>query len=502
MIELRLFDTGRVNADNLEFYRESLSIINEYLGVGKHSELIERLIESVKVEYTKNASSETSLLNEIETEISNIENSSIRGCYDEFEGGLYCNQHDKIDYVNFANRKSSFIKAIRNLILKFVQLGKRNVNIDKKMLSLYHIHTHLIELSMDTDKPIHARLREFLNINFTLKPDDLLGNLLRGNYVLIMKSFPELETAIAEYIEIKTQNISLSEWERKHNINIQVKNILLGRYKNFSNKTEEFLYKTEHGIFSDETDIFIEAIQGNFTSIIKNLMKDDNSALSYIRLIYLLVSPANLTICDFEKCFEVIFKDLYKFDNLLALGLLSYSRKCSFYFENLIDDFKIQNNIDRFIEYATENELYYLNLVRRYEKELIVLENFDCLCKFIIKYDLDDLELSRMAVSYFIDNFSNYSADIQYPLRGIFRFVDLIRCLKFLDEENLVFLINSRYFDYYISEISSSIISRSDASERLCFYLIEMLFKYENRTGISTKIIKSRIAQKLSSDQY
>lgn len=497
MLKLEKINLDDMKIEDIVFLKETIRLLHSYLGNGPSVNLIETLIENAKNKFIcKNSSSETSLLNEIETEISNIENNSVKGSFVNQDFDIF-SEHSNL----ILNKELIFIKGIRNLILSRLKAVKKCnfYNNWKKILIFYHVNIHLIELSL-SDKSLSDKLREFLNVNFTLKNNDLIRHLLRGNFKHVKRDFPELTLTLEEYENYKLNSSDSDSWESKLFLPLELKNILKGKYINFNNKTEEFLYKLDHNIKFNYTDFFIEVINSNYEPIFENL-NINSSVNSWLKIICLIVNPKNSKFETFEKCFENIFYEIYNLDNLLGFEFLSFSKKCSFYFYSLVDDISLNNqNVENLIDFAIRNNFDYSKITNRYCKILLDLKDFIYLSDFIVMHNLDGIECSKEFLLFFINNFKNYCRFIKKPFSKLFRFVELMINLQNLDEENLNFLINSKYFDFFVHEISNSIISRDDLSEELSFNLIEKLFEYEKRTGVLTKGIKLKVALKLSSD--
>lgn len=398
-----------------------------------------------------------------------------------------------IIHADVTNQASAFrrrlIGELRVAVLMCLSLAKK---CDRTVLRRYHFYTHLMELGMDIQKSMCQKLREILNTNFALHPNDVIGHACRGNYEEIARYNSMLMSTYEEPDRIHTTKAS-GTWEKKSGMPRGLSEILSGQYKGFGNRLEEHCYKLLHGMESSYSDDYTRILQGNFESLVQ-------SQKGWLKLGALMATARNASLREYESCFECLFHETFELDFKIGLEYLSYSRKCVFYFDSLVD--KVPQDaisIGTLLSLARINGLDLTGLVRRYGGILQESKEYEELCNLVLKYSISDFGYSRDSMVYFIKNFPRLRplAAKCFKTHAAGMFIASMSSMESLEEELLHKVLESKYFSWFYDEITDSILRRGDVSDELMLSLIGRLLETESRTSTSTRDAKARVMEKL-----
>ncbi|KAM0681678.1 hypothetical protein GINT2_000192 [Glugoides intestinalis] len=390
------------------------------------------------------------------------------------------------------DQKIIFLEELRILILNIMQIVEPPC---RKTLQRYHFFIHLLELSIDKKKTDYLKINEFLNANFAIDSTDLILNACRGNYGTLSELQPELSSAIEELQHLRMKKAGKDMfliWKEKYGVSNLLFKIFTGEYRDFTNSLEEYCYFLHHGIEYNCTDEISRIIRGDVAPM--HMLEP-----GLLKLVFLLVYPLP-EISKYEKCFEQLFQETFDMDCLIGLEFLSFSRKCAFYFEHLIN--KIPLNcvmVESLMRFATKNSLNKDLMIKRFSHYLQDHGSYDQLCRFVLNNSIYDFNYTKEFMEFFVKNFNRYkefASDKIMNDPGI-SFISKIGILDTLDETSLKELFKSKYFLFFSDQIIHFISTKVDLDERLILELMNHLFNFEIRLGLSFKDHKTALAHKL-----
>lgn len=459
--------------ENTMFYIETLKIIDTYLGrlpEDTPRSSLQHFIQKHCADAKPSRPNDTA-------------NTDKKGLLDGTGAGETC--------PSSVSKKQALVVGLRAVILTCMSLAKGR---SKSSLREYHLYVHLVELGLDDQKTMYQKLSEFLNTNFALRPSNVAGHACRGNYEEIVKHSPTLAPAFEEYGHMLHDEETLEAWRKKFSVPDCVFKVVSGLYKDFGSKLEEHCYKLLNGLNSNYSDEFTMILQGNFELLAKDCK-------GWVRLVVLMVTTKHMPLREYELCFEHMFHETFDFDFNVGLLCLSYSRKCVFYFNVLLDKIQLDNqSVESLLEFAHKNRLDTSSLVRRYGETLQGTGRYEQLCRFALRHPDCVFEYSKDTMLYFIRNFPRL-----YPLaaegfeaHSCGLFITSMGSIGCLDERLLQRVLESKHFDWFFEEIAGTILERDDVSDTLMLDLLRRVLEAESRTGASARDIKARIAQKLA----
>lgn len=472
--------------EDIMFYTETLKLIKIYLQTISFKNSSESLQNFIKLLNKSNINIETGDaidLSSIECcEVDNIKKEHIKNISS-------MNIGFRIVKTPNINQKILFLNELRILILTALQIVNQTT---KARLQRYHLYLHLLELSLDNQKSKSQKIIEFLNANFALDSDDIIGHAIRGNYGTVIDIAPEYSIAIEE---IRNKSLSREEikiLKKKYKIPDLIIEIITGNYKDFKNSLEKDNYFVFHELEDSVSSPLLKIFDGD-NSLLAN--QDD----CFIKLMFLLTNPVN-DLRIFENQFEKLFFETFYSDPFLGLEFLAFSRKCSFYFEYLIAEIPLNNiTTESLIRFAIKNELNKDILIDKYAYILQDRNDYEQLCKFILNYKIVSFDFKKESLEYFIDHFDNIKLFIPNEMLNSETMVFLknLNEISTVEESITLEIFCSKYFLWFIDRIFDSLLKRENIEEKTIFKLINILYEYETQKGIILKEYKTILAKLL-----
>lgn len=382
--------------------------------------------------------------------------------------------------------RGEFLEEMRILVLSLIPAVEKE---SKNTLQIYHLFLHLLELLLDHRKFKHKKISEFLNTNFSLDSDDLIGHACRGNYGMLINMKPELGPFLEE-LQVHGR-IGSEALQRKYGISDALMNIVTGKFTDFRNTLEEDCYFIFHNIRSESSSELLKVFDGKLEIFLHH---DD----SFLRLMFLLAYPG-AKLRDVEKCFEELFFETFDDDYLMGLEFLAFSRKCHFYFEYLVE--KIPLNcvaIESLIKFSTRNNLKKDLMMSNFGYYMQEQMDYDQLCRFILTNKIRSFKYEKKFMEYFIDNFDRFRFFVTDEMSEdcAIQFINNMSNISFADEHALQCIFTSEYFFTFVDRIINSLSLRDDLGEQLIWELINKLFENEKQFGVPLKKYKAILAKK------
>lgn len=478
-IELKKVDNSMAMIKNPMFYTEFLRSVKAYL----HSYSFKSPVEALEAFSKMHINNSIAYRNWDSIEENPINNEKVK------EKGDF---HHGCNFTVCEDQKINFLEELRILILNIIQIVEPPY---RKTLQRYHFFIHLLELSLDKKKTGYMKINEFLNANFAIDSADLILNACRGNYGVIAEFRPELSSALEELQHLRAKKVGKEEfliWKEKYGVSNLLFKILTGEYRDFTNSLEEYCYFLHHGIEYKCTDDIVRIICGDIRPM-------HTLEPGLLKLVFLLVYPSP-EISKYERCFETLFQETFDMDCLIGLEFLSFSRKCAFYFDYLIN--KITLNcvmVESLMRFATKNSLCKDFIIKRFSHYLQDHRCYEQLCRFVLNNSIYDFAYKKEFMEFFIKNFTRFrefASDKMMKDPGIF-FISKISNLECLDESSIKELFKSKYFPFFSDQIIHFITTKEDLDEKTILEFINSLFDFESKLGISFKDHKTALAQKL-----
>lgn len=409
-------------------------------------------------------------------------------------------QPSRIEYRKInKERLKLFVDDLRVLVLT---CKHKSVGEWRNRLKFYNIFLHLLSLSFDDNKTLYLKLKEFLDENFALDPEDIIGNLCRINYQPLTDKNPKYLEALEEFNHINADESKLKIWQKAYNVPNTILKVLQGKYKNFDNRLEEYCYHLFHNIESDYTDDFVQILKGQYQNLSNSRIftyYDDN----VLKLICYFIDPKNVSIRDFERCFENIFHLIFDLDYHTGMEYLAFSPKCAFYFDSLIEIIPLNSlTVETLLRYAEYNQISNVKLLESYGQILHSKKDFEQLARFVISNSVKKFDYSKEFIDFFIDNFDKYRAfiSLQHQENPVINFIyamSISKHLECLEDDILKVLLNFDFFSWYFRDTVEIFIKQPNLNERIAFELIQKLFQIEAKLGISTKEYRHILALKI-----
>ena len=461
---------GKTPVECLAFYSETLRLIKFYINC-LSNEAPPALALSSFIQKYKDRNSEDSII------YSNIQT---------------CKIDYKENYKDVINSQKQLIFLEELRILTLVTIPSVNKN-SKKVLQRYHIFLHLFELSIQNSKTKYQKVQEFLETNFSIDKNCIIANACRGNYGKVIELQPSLESAIEELYKIDKMNKKdVFAWKKRHFIDDLLATVLTGKFRNFSNRYEEYCYHLFHNIPSNFSDSLLDILDGNF-----EIMKNEPSG--WLQLIYFL-TIGNGSLKECERCFEKMFLESFNSDFLTGLYFLSFSRKCEFYFSYLLDLIPLNClTVESLIRFSMKNKLKKDLIIDRYSDYLQKEGKFEQLCRFILNHGTINFVYTKEFMTFFINNFDKFRPFIKEEIKddATINFICRMSSLDTICEQFISFLFFAKYFEWYCEEIIISLSKRCDLSDKIILEAINTVFELERSKGVSLNHLKSILAQKL-----
>lgn len=420
-----------------------------------------------------------------------------------------------VSYEKFLSdeRKILFVEEIRSLLLS--TLIKRDV-VGRSTLKTYHMYAHLAELSLSRDKSLFEKVNEFLNTNFKLRNDDILGHALRGNFGEIIRCMPGLTVSIEELLQIlrtsprdygsgngnahptgaedSERRTRIAEWIRRHEMDGGFYQIFCGEYVDFSDGMEracyELAYKGETTVRHD----FLEILGGDLSVLL-------NRASGWLKLFILLMMTDDFVeLREFEKLFEELFAEIFDLDYLTAFDYLSYSRACEFHFYRVLDCIPLNGpTAESLIRYAFKNRIDPTRLQHKYAAALQSESKYDHLCRFILTYSIRGLRYSRDFVTYFVRNFEKLKflkeKDFLNDAQNLF--IYKMANIHETSHEDILFLMSHGYGQWFTVQIIERILDFDEKDEKMLASALVFLLNSGEMDGTLFKDLKCRIIDKI-----
>lgn len=538
--------------EDVVFYTETLRIISFYLRTfcdGIPVKSLQYFVKNIRKSSTKDVGDET------------IDEESIRGFIQEYSRYSRCSNNSKnmdtglstvfnalkqLGHVSGSQlhsngKRYSFVEEIRCLIL--TTLMRRNVK-GRTLLKKYHLYVHLMELYFMEDRTLFEKVNDFLNINYKIDDDDILGHAKRGNFGEIIKIRPELNRAIEEFILILRKNNSnnnndsnnndnnidiitvyLKDWKLKYNIDESLFNILNGKFSDFSNELEEFCYNLALKKNVTIKNEFIDILNGDFSWII-------NNTTGWMQLIALFVSDIPVTLNDFEKAFKILFLETFDLDYQLSLGFLSYLRASTFHFNLVINKIPLNNlSVESLIRFTQRNNIDNTLLIHKYANILQDSGTYSDLCKFMITHSVCDFNYKKEFCIYFVNEISAFTRLMQNSFLSdtenrfvhyMGKVLEMYNMLKYCDassdsiklepienkpelknthdiEDNIFeFLLSHRYAEWFIEILVTVIISKNSNKESLWLKCLEKIINIEKNYGVLPTDLKRKVTSRFN----
>lgn len=480
---------------NMVFYTEVLRLVKFYLHSFSFDTSAESLrhfvdLQSKKAGHKGNGSSpqEVSTCSGVCTGVCRSE----RGALVRDSSSVECNDiRDSSMHIRCDDQKCLFLEEVRILILSLIPTVEKR---SRESLQRYHLFVHLIELSLDSQKTKHQKASEFLNANFALDADDVVGHACRGNYGALISISPELGPAV-EMLSMHRGGMSreeLQELQERYSIPKFLMKILTGRFRDFRNSLEEDCYFLLHSLQTHSSSAFLRVFDGDLQAL-------SSQESSFVRLVFLLVYPST-DLRSFERCFEDLFSETFDDDHLVGLDFLAFSRKCRFYFDYLVQSIPLNCiTVESLVRFATKNGLRKDPIILKFGYLLQEQGEYDQLCRFVLNNKIQGFKYKKDFLEYFIANFDRFRffvSDGMAEDRSM-RFISAMSSIDFVDEASLRDMFRSEHFLWFVEKIMSSLSARNDLSEKVVLDLMNMLFEHENQSGVSLKDHKSTLAKKL-----
>lgn len=382
-------------------------------------------------------------------------------------------------------QRTLLLEEIRILILSLIPtVDKRS----REVLQIHHLYIHLIELTLDGQKSKYQKVNEFLNANFTLDEDDLIGHACRGNYGSLVKMDPALGPALEE-LNMKGD---IEKIQRKYRLSSALVKVLSGRFRDIKSSLELDCYSLLHRHQTTCSSELLQVFDGNFSV----LQQQENC---FTQLVFLLAYPTP-NLRELEKCFEGLFLETFEKDYVIGLDFLSFSRKCQFYFPYLIKSVPLNCvTVESLIRFTAKNKLSKELVTTKFASVLQEKGEYDQLCRFILNNKITDFEYSKEFMRYFADNYDRFRFFISGEIVSddAIKFIGNLSRVEYIDEISLQEVFRSKYFLWFADEITNAVSSRGDLSEKAILELINILFERETEVGVSLKEHKHLLTKRL-----
>ncbi|OQS54651.1 hypothetical protein EHP00_149 [Ecytonucleospora hepatopenaei] len=375
-----------------------------------------------------------------------------------YNSGIY-------NYYTLENKKAYFVDEYRCLILFCLK-----TNFDKKtsvILKKIHMYIHLIQLHMSKNMTMFEKLNVFLNTNFRLEKNDVVKNLLRGNFGIVSEENKNLQVALEAFECGTSQNtFSINDWAKKYDVNSLIFKILSNSYKEFDSIMEFCCYKAKFEQnfnikkYIEQCELLQILIDGNFASI----FKDDELPESF-KLCCFLLKPSflNYDPCKLGESFKNVFLEAYEINFYYACRFLIYSKHKNMLF-NIYSakiDFSKHLYIEDIVDLAHKNCLSYETFVMSYLKFLQEQDMHLSLFKTIIKYKICNFEFKKESIRYVIKNREKVKSLVEngFSLKcNNFMFIFYLLQSETHSHDVFEFLISHKYF-YYAVDIIMDVLS-------------------------------------------
>lgn len=486
--------------NNVEFYTETVRVINEYLENSPEETPAESLQAYVRA--IGNGNRSTAPESPIDVEIGSAGIDRLKDLQECSIGGGRC--RSPLD--EYRRRHKIFLEEIRHILLRLLVKNEAD---DRIAAANFHMYVHLVELSIMNEMSLFEKISEFLNVNFKLKDDDFLGHARRGNFGELVRMRPSLSQAIEELVVIldaagrtdeqkqekanrEAMDERLQAWQAKHNISSDLFKIMNGKHKHFANPMEECCYDFAYNNPVRCTNKYTDILLGNYAELIAQ-------SKGWLKLILMLGTCYPARLKEYEALFEMMYSFTVGLDNHLGLEFLAYSRASKYYFNILVGSIAFNCvNVELFIAFAKKNKIDCTHLFAKYARSLQMEKNYSNLCRFIVNHSVCGICYDRELVDYFVKHFLRYRAFIQEDfLRDpANRFILLLYGLPDTNYEALSFLIDHSYADWFLDDIVNAVLDSRLSDDVLLVKCLRRVIQVKELI-LNSKTLKAKILQKL-----
>jgi len=389
-------------------------------------------------------------------------------------------------------QKLIFLEEIRVTILSLIPTIEKE---SREKLQHCHLYIHLVELLVDEHKSKYQKVNEFLNTNFVLNPDDLLGHAIRGNYGALAAIDPTLSSVLEEMNALGRSGLEskeIREIQKRHKVPSALMSIISGEFRDFKDTLEMDCYYLLHGISAECTSNILRVFDGDLGVL-------EAQTSSFVRLIFLLACPT-ADLRDLEKCFESLFHETFKIDNLIGLDFLAFSRKCQFYFPFLVETIPLNCvAVEALIRFASKNRLDKTPVIERFAHLLLDQKEYDQLCRFVLKNKIGGLRYTKEFMAYLAENYDRFRFFVPDEMAGdkAIQFASNLSRLAYVDGPTIRDMFRSEYFIWFVDVIVGSVSGRDDLGEDTILELMNMLFERERELSVSLRDHKHALTKKL-----